>query len=464
MEDKRLEALYPSDSWGKEIKEVLNFVEKGQSVQLIGIPGVGRSNLLGLLSYNRNVRIKHLGEDEQVKYHFVLINFSEIKDKPLSEVIKFIFLSLIDSLRLRNILKDADAKKELETASSIFNNSLATGDSLVIFNALKRTVDFLCLEKDLSVILIFDRFEDYIPNVSQEFFANLRALRNRAKYKFSVVFSLKRPIEDILEPEIYFDFSEFLQGNTVYIQIYDKPSFEFRIKHLEEVDNRKIPEDVIKKVLNLTSGHGKLTRLCLEAWLQEISNSKSRAAGIASSDARQISNIQAENFLSNAKIQNSLLDMWNSFTPEESAFIRQLADSGETKQTAPDHLLNIGILADGKISIPLFAEFVKRIKPEEEKFVLSASKDEIKRGEVLFSNGLTALEFRLFKFLLENERKILSREEIINAVWGDLKSTQGVTEAAIDQLIFRLRKKIEQDLNNPKLIQTIKGRGISFSQ
>src|SRR3989344_9501989 len=100
MEDKRLEALYPSDSWGKEIKEVLNFVEKGQSVQLIGIPGVGRSNLLGLLSYNRNVRIKHLGEDEQVKYHFVLINFSEIKDLPISEAIKFIFLSLIDSLRL----------------------------------------------------------------------------------------------------------------------------------------------------------------------------------------------------------------------------------------------------------------------------------------------------------------------------------------------------------------------------
>src|SRR3989338_6366238 len=104
MEDKRIESLYPSDSWEKEIEKILSFVKKGQSVQLIGIPGVGRSDLLGLLSYNRNVRIKHLGEEEQVNYHFVLINFSEIKDQPVSEVMKFIFLSLIDSLRLRNIL------------------------------------------------------------------------------------------------------------------------------------------------------------------------------------------------------------------------------------------------------------------------------------------------------------------------------------------------------------------------
>ena len=43
------------------------------------------------------------------------------------------------------------------------------------------------------------------------------------------------------------------------------------------------------------------------------------------------------------------------------------------------------------------------------------------------------------------------------------KTTEGVTDQALDQLIFRLRKKIEDDPNNPEFIQTIKGRGLKFS-
>lgn len=456
MGDKRLEASYPSDSWFSEIEKILSFVKKGQSVQLIGIPGVGRSNLLGLLSYNRDVRIKHLGEDEQVKYHFVLINFSEIKDQPFPEVFKFIFLSLIDSLRLRNILKDPDSKNELEVASSIFKNSLATGDNLVIFNALKRTIDFLCLERGLSIIFLFDRFEEYTPNVTSEFFANLRALRNRAKYKFSAVFSLKRPIEDILEPEIYFDFNEFLQGNTIYLPISDKPSLDFRIKHLEDLNRQEFPETILQNVLKITAGHGKLTRLCLEQFT--ILNSK----------------FSMNDLLSNDKIKNSLLDIWGSLTPEEQSYLKSL------NGTTPEHLVNVSLIKDPsahspgsgqansgqvQITIPLLEEFVPSASSgSNDKFVFDTSANEIKRGEVVYSHGLTALEFKLFKFLIENEEKILSRDEIVNAVWGDLKSTQGVTDQAIDQLTFRLRKKVEQDPNNPGLIQTIKGRGIIFRQ
>lgn len=432
MDDKRLEALYPEDCWFEEIEKILSFVKKGQSIQLIGIPGVGRSNLLGLLSYNRNVRIKHLGEDEQVKYHFVLINFSEIRNKPLSEVMKLIFLSLVDSLRERRILED------YEKVDKIFKDSISINDEQVIFQGLKETIDLLALEKDLTVTLLFDRFEEYTPKISQEFFANLRALRNRAKYKFSAIFSLKRPIEDILEPEIYFDFNEFLQGNTVYLPISDKPSLDFRISHLEGINNRKIPEDVIKKILNLTSGHGKLTRLLIEQLT--------------------IYNLQfTNNPLANDKIITSLSEIWDSFTPQEQQYLKNLQDE------TPQHLLNVFVVNEKKITIPLFSEFVKQVKPAEEKFALDSSINEIKRGEVVFSNGLTALEFKLFKYLIENEGKILSRDEVINAVWADLKSTQGVTDQAIDQLIFRLRKKVEQDPNSPKLIQTIKGRGVTFS-
>jgi len=142
--------------------------------RVVSVPGAGRSNLLGFLAYNRNLRIKHLGA-QQTKYHFVYLNFSEIKKKPLIEAVKFIFLGLVDSLRERQMTKD------YETANKIFKDSLELKDELVLFQGLKKAVDYLALEKNLTIVFLFDRFEDYISVVDSEFFANLRVLRNRAK-------------------------------------------------------------------------------------------------------------------------------------------------------------------------------------------------------------------------------------------------------------------------------------------
>ena len=91
-----------------------------------------------------------------------------------------------------------------------------------------------------------------------------------------------------------------------------------------------------------------------------------------------------------------------------------------------------------------------------------AVSNEIRKGDVILSDSLTSSEFKLLKFLLESPDKIIEREEIIKSVWSDAKSTEGVTDQALDQLIFRLRKKIEDDPNNPTHIQTLKGRGFRF--
>ena len=92
MED-RFEANYPPNAWKDEIEKLKGYIKSGNSTQIMGIPGVGRSNLLGLLAYNRKTRIHHFGED-QVKFHFVLMNFSEMRKKDEIEVLKFYFIAV----------------------------------------------------------------------------------------------------------------------------------------------------------------------------------------------------------------------------------------------------------------------------------------------------------------------------------------------------------------------------------
>src|SRR3990167_683634 len=260
IENAHFESLYPDTSRFSEIEKALSFVKKGNSPKRFGLPGVGRSNLLGLLTYNTNARIKHLSENQKW-FHFVLCNFSEIRKKPLFEATKFIFLSLTDSLRERKM------SREHEVLDKIFKESLVPNDELVLFQGLKRAIDFLSIEKELTIVFLFDRFEEYISMLETEFFANLRILRNRAKYRFSVIFSLNRPLEDLIEPMLFADFYEFLAGNIIYLPLLDKPGLDFRISYLEKVSGKKIDKKSIEKVLELTAGHGKLTRLCLEATL-----------------------------------------------------------------------------------------------------------------------------------------------------------------------------------------------------
>ena len=438
MDEKRFESKYPPDSRFSEVERIFSFVKAGKSAQVVGLPGVGRSQILGLLSFNKNVRIAHVGQNEEKEFHFVLINFSEIKGKPLSEVTKFIFLSLIDSLRLRDILKDSDSKKELEISSSIFKNSLASGDNLVIFNALKRNIDFLCTEKGLSIIFLFDRFEEYVGSLDEEFFINLRSLRDQAKYKFSVLFSLKTPIEEILEPEIYEPFYEFFQSNIIYLPIEDKPGLKFRIEYLEKTTGVKFPKDVVDKTIVLTGGHGKLTRACLESYEENGDLTKF--------------------YLSKNAVRSTLSEIWKSFTPQEQNYLKNKGTD------TPQYLLNVRIISEGKITIPLFEEYIKSIETKEEKFVFDLQRNEITKGEFLISTGLTKMEFKFLKFLIEKEGQVLERDQIIDAVWGEQKSTAGVTDQALDQLLFRLRKKIEENPNFPKHILSVKGRGIEFRQ
>lgn len=441
MESTHFESLYPNETRFQEIEKVLQFVKEGNSCQLIGLPGTGRSNLLGLLAYNKKVREKHLLENSKW-FHFVLLNFSEIKNKPLLEATKFIFLGLLDSLRERQL------NSEYEIVNKLFKESMEINDELVLFQGLKKTIDFLAIEKELTVVFLFDRFEEYIPSLTSDFFSNLRVLRNRAKYRFSVVFALSRPLEDILEPTFIGDFYEFMAGKTVYMSIYDKIGMDFRISYLEKITEKKIKKEILLKIMGLTGGHGNLTRHAIEAVLGKD----------------QVIDEDLEEFLLKQRpVRSALFAIWNCLNPGEQNTI-SLLHFGDIDT---EFLENLGLIKEDSLTIPLLRAYIKdslRIQSENKgNFYYDEQTKEIKKGDVVVSDKLTSSEFKLLKFLISNVDVVIEREDVINAVWKDMQSTAGVTDQAIDQLILRLRKKVEKDPNSPEHILTIKGRGFRFT-
>ena len=73
--------------------------------------------------------------------------------------------------------------------------------------------------------------------------------------------------------------------------------------------------------------------------------------------------------------------------------------------------------------------------------------------------SLTATEFRLLEYLMSHANVVFSREQLLNAVWGQ---DRAITDRTVDVYILRLRQKIETDPANPAWIHSARGFGYSF--
>jgi len=72
---------------------------------------------------------------------------------------------------------------------------------------------------------------------------------------------------------------------------------------------------------------------------------------------------------------------------------------------------------------------------------------------------LTAHEFKLLKCFTVNPERVLTREDLLNQVWG---FNSYPTTRTVDNQILKLRQKVESDPANPKHLVTIYGAGYKF--
>ena len=82
-----------------------------------------------------------------------------------------------------------------------------------------------------------------------------------------------------------------------------------------------------------------------------------------------------------------------------------------------------------------------------------------RRGNATFP--LTPKESALLRFLAANEGKAVSRDTLLECVWGiDCE----ITTRSVDQHMVRLRQKLENDPANPRFLHTVHGVGYRFEK
>ncbi len=147
------------------------------------------------------------------------------------------------------------------------------------------------------------------------------------------------------------------------------------------------------------------------------------------------------------------------------------------KGESADKILGLGLGADDYIPKPFDpAELVARIKSHIGRYerltnpgAATGKSDEIHIGKSLvihpknwkvFKNGqelrLPNREFEILVFLAQNPNKVFSREQLFERIWGIGYISDSAT---VTVHIGRIREKIEEDPQNPRIIETIWGAG-----
>ena len=68
--------------------------------------------------------------------------------------------------------------------------------------------------------------------------------------------------------------------------------------------------------------------------------------------------------------------------------------------------------------------------------------------------------FRVLIFLLHNPQKLITKDELLNAIWGDT----AVTEGSLSRSIWLLRSVLGDDIRRPRYIETVPTVVIALSR
>ncbi|UFJ40337.1 response regulator transcription factor [Brevibacillus humidisoli] len=147
------------------------------------------------------------------------------------------------------------------------------------------------------------------------------------------------------------------------------------------------------------------------------------------------------------------------------------------KDQEVDKIVGLSIGADDYITKPFsIHELVARIKAHMRRFMVLGSDRSTQEAPITYGSitmdvkkykvskageevFLTAKEFELLKFLASHPEQVFTKTQIFRNVWG----TQYLEDDNTVMVhIRKLRKKIEDDPSNPKLIQTVWGIGYKF--
>ncbi len=396
----------PENFRSKELKTIFDCIKRSQSLQLIGLTGSGKSLFLKAISESVNIQKSYLGVEIK-NFKIVLIDLKFCVEKDLNSILNFI----TGKLGSDNSENTNSLVLQLESTVS----KIVTGGRRLVF--------------------IFDSFNE-VPN-PENLFKVLKALYDQHRGKLSYIFAVNHEVDLNKSFDEIKNITSILTENRIFISPLNTKDFQWFAKEQQNYLNQKLTPANVNKLFTLTGGYMATAKRIIEAMkdestLEDIEINPEKIKGLDYHFQTLLKDLSEE--------KEALLNLINSKITNN--------DENSEKYLKKTFIID----NEDKFIIPLFRTYLENIGSKQIKYP-----QEVLNDKIIINSKLTSSEYKILKYLCNNLDKFCDREEIIENVWG-ANSKKGISDHALDQIVYRVRKKLER--NDPQLkIETVWGRG-----
>lgn len=433
---------------------VFDCVRDGACCSVVGISNMGKSALLRLIA-EPAVVVRYLG-DAAPAHTCVLVDCNRMLDLSEQGLYELILRCLIE--RLMSAAVDGAVLAELQSAYEQLIHPASAFDIPLGFNRAMTAVN---RRPDRVLVVLFDEFDQALSGIHGRAFLNLRALHDQYKHRLLYVTATGRALRQVCSGELAGEFCELFTHHTFFLPPLSEPDVRAYALRFAQAEGVTFDEADLRFIHEWAGGHPGL----LEATCRALG----RVTGPVTRDATQdwvIHREVARWLPDELAVRVECRKIWDELSDLEQAALLALGGPGEATvgdglaRVREKHIL-IGPPDGERFFARLFAEHVQRLRTSHRPGSSPIQVD-IESG-VVYVEGkqtetLTKLEYRLFLLLYGRLGQIVTKDQVVEAVWGEDYIEQ-VDDARIEKLVSRLRAKIDPDPKAPRFVNTVRGRG-----
>jgi hypothetical protein len=430
---------------------LVRWIQAGESGSVVGLPGAGKSNLLGYLCHRPRV-LREALPAEAPPAAAVWVDLNSLPAAGPAEIEPTLYRVVLRALyEAGDQLASIDVSLS-DRASSTFRRVEAERDPFVTQSALRETL--LAFEElGARLALVLDPFDAFYHAAPVGMLDSLRGLRDSFKSTLSYIVGLRHELSVVRDPMEVGELFEILDTHRCWVGAMESGDARWVIRQVAEATGRPFTQDEAEQLVILSGGYPALLRAAA-SWLV--------VHGPPPGDE-----VWLEHLSSDRSIQHRLEKMWEGLGGEEQRAVAVLhaVQSGEPAAHPSleelDRLTVLGICAQRggswRIRSPLLASYVGTTRGESDRTVwLDRTTGELRLGETLLTD-LTPLERQLLCFLVEHPLVRHTKTDLILNAWPDDPDPLRRTDDSVYQAIRGLRTKIEPNPSKPRYIVTWRG-------
>lgn len=434
-----------------ELSGIFRTVRAGDSCSIVAASGMAKSNLFRYLVIPE-VRAHYLGE-KSGQFIFVTIDANEaqeLNEREISDLMRERIIEACRTSKLTEPVGDSVVKLSREAA--------------VGFRDQPTLVDYVThvlKEPSTQLVFVFDQFDAIYKSLEGRFFANLRAVRDRNKYRISFITFTRTPLGQLCRSPEHEEFEELFGAEVIGLGPYSKADALLLVERVSTRYGSVLPKRICERLISLTGGHpGMLKAATVAIVRRQLKLPREHS-------------IAAQTLLNDPDVFLECNNLWSSVSRAEQVCLLEVS-SGQivAGESEPERLLKTKglVRAQGTelaVSIPIFVLYVLAVgdvPPITTRMSAGCfridSAGEVWVNQARVTPALSRRELLLLEYLCLQPGQLRTKDEVIAVVYPDeFKSGESISDDALNALFKRLRERLNRFEKSGDRIITVRGKG-----